>query len=103
MSAEFSDGRAASNSIEVSTASRGDDGLTMARAHGFDVAIVDVKLPDTSGVDLIPVSYTHLDVYKRQMPGRTIRPVQSVRTVHAASVERRAPSPPTGGSSSCAA
>lgn len=54
MSAEFSDGRAASNSIEVSTASRGDDGLTMARAHGFDVAIVDVKLPDTSGVDLIP-------------------------------------------------
>jgi signal transduction histidine kinase/FixJ family two-component response regulator len=54
MSAELSDGRAASNSIEVSTASRGDDGLAMARARGFDVAIVDVKLPDTSGVDLIP-------------------------------------------------
>jgi PAS domain S-box-containing protein len=54
MSAELSDGRAASNTIEVSTASRGDDGLAMARARGFDVAIVDVKLPDTSGVDLIP-------------------------------------------------
>ena len=54
MSAELSDGRAASNSIEVSTASRGDDGLAMAQAQGFDVAIVDVKLPDTSGVDLIP-------------------------------------------------
>jgi PAS domain S-box-containing protein len=54
MTAELSDGRAASNTIEVSTASRGDDGLAMARVHGFDVAIVDVKLPDTSGVDLIP-------------------------------------------------
>jgi PAS domain S-box-containing protein len=54
MSAEFSDGRAASNTIEVVTASRGDDGLELARAQGFDVAIVDVKLPDTSGVDLIP-------------------------------------------------
>src|SRR5580700_1589500 len=54
MSAELSDGRAASNTIEVVTASRGDEGLAIARAQGFDVAIVDVKLPDTSGVDLIP-------------------------------------------------
>ncbi len=54
MSAELSDGRAASNTIEVVTASRGDEGLAEARAHGFDVAIVDVKLPDTSGVLLIP-------------------------------------------------
>jgi PAS domain S-box-containing protein len=54
MSAELSDGRSASNSIEVVTASRGDEGLAIARTQGFDVAIVDVKLPDTSGVDLIP-------------------------------------------------
>jgi PAS domain S-box-containing protein len=54
MSAELSDGRAAANSMEVTTASRGDEGLAIARARGFDVAIVDVKLPDTSGVDLIP-------------------------------------------------
>ncbi|HLK38580.1 MAG TPA: response regulator, partial [Polyangiaceae bacterium] len=54
MSAELSDGRAASNSIEVITASRGDEGLGIARSRGFDVAIVDVKLPDASGVDLIP-------------------------------------------------
>lgn len=40
--------------IEVVTAARGDDGLAVARARGFDVAIVDVKLPDASGVDLIP-------------------------------------------------
>jgi PAS domain S-box-containing protein len=40
--------------IEVVTAARGDEGLAMARARGFDVAIVDVKLPDASGVDLIP-------------------------------------------------
>ncbi len=54
MAAELADGRAAVNSIEVVTASRGDEGLAIARARGFDVAIVDVKLPDTSGVDLIP-------------------------------------------------
>jgi len=53
MAAEFA-GRVASNSIEVVTASRGDEGLSVARLRGFDVAIVDVKLPDTSGVDLIP-------------------------------------------------
>jgi len=53
MSAELSDGRAASNTLEVVTASRGDDGLAIARTRGFDVAIVDVKLPDASGVDLI--------------------------------------------------
>ena len=54
MSAELSDGTAASRSIEVVTASRGDEGLAMAQARGFDVAIVDVKLPDASGVELIP-------------------------------------------------
>jgi signal transduction histidine kinase len=53
MTAELSDGRASSR-IEVITASRGDEGLAIARSRGFDVAIVDVKLPDTSGVDLIP-------------------------------------------------
>ncbi len=54
MSAELSDGRAASSAFEVVTASRGDEGLVVARTRGFDVAIVDVKLPDASGVDLIP-------------------------------------------------
>lgn len=37
----------------VVTASRGKEALDIARADGFDVAIVDVKLPDASGVDLI--------------------------------------------------
>ena len=54
MTAELSDGTVASRSIEVITASRADEGLAIARAQGFDVAIVDVKLPDASGVDLIP-------------------------------------------------
>jgi PAS domain S-box-containing protein len=54
MSAELSNGSAAAKSIDVTTASRGDEGLAIARSRGFDVAIVDVKLPDTSGVDLIP-------------------------------------------------
>ena len=39
--------------LEVRTASRGAHALELARGEGFDVAIVDVKLPDTSGVDLI--------------------------------------------------
>jgi len=47
-SGEFAAGR-----FETVTASRGADALAIARARGVDVAIVDVKLPDTSGVDLI--------------------------------------------------
>jgi len=39
--------------LEVDIAERGADALDHARAHGFDVALVDVKLPDGSGVDLI--------------------------------------------------
>jgi two-component system, NtrC family, sensor histidine kinase HydH len=39
--------------LEVVTASRGEEALAIARSQGFDVAIVDVKLPDTSGVELI--------------------------------------------------
>jgi PAS domain S-box-containing protein len=54
MSAERSDGKAASQTLEVVTASRADEGLAIAQGQGFDVAIVDVKLPDASGVDLIP-------------------------------------------------
>jgi PAS domain S-box-containing protein len=38
---------------EVVLAYSGHDGLAAARAHGFDVAVLDVKLPDASGVDLI--------------------------------------------------
>jgi PAS domain S-box-containing protein len=49
--ADSSDRRGAP--MEVVTASRGSEGLEVARASGFDVAIVDVKLPDASGVDLI--------------------------------------------------
>jgi PAS domain S-box-containing protein len=53
MSADLSDGRAAPHRVEVVTASRGDEGLAIAESSGFDVAIVDMKLPDASGVDLI--------------------------------------------------
>ena len=53
MSAEMNDGRAPAHRVEVVTASRGEEGLDVARTQGFDVAIVDVKLPDASGVDLI--------------------------------------------------
>ncbi len=40
--------------MEVTVLDRGGRALEVARARGFDVAIVDVKLPDFSGVDLLP-------------------------------------------------
>jgi PAS domain S-box-containing protein len=39
--------------VEVALAPDGQAGLAAARRDGFDVAVVDVKLPDASGVDLI--------------------------------------------------
>ena len=39
--------------VEVSLAPDGASGLEQARRDGFDVAVVDIKLPDGSGVDLI--------------------------------------------------
>ena len=39
--------------VEVSLAPDAQRGLAAARARGFEVAVVDVKLPDASGVDLI--------------------------------------------------
>ena len=39
--------------FDVVTASNGAEALQIAAKQGFDVAIVDVKLPDASGVDLI--------------------------------------------------
>lgn len=39
--------------VDVRLAGDGNQGLTRAKAEGFDVAVVDVKLPDASGVDLI--------------------------------------------------
>src|SRR6185503_2500616 len=39
--------------VQVSCVQEGQSGVRAASREGFDVAIVDVKLPDTSGVDLI--------------------------------------------------
>ena len=41
------------DALEVGVAESGASALEHARANGFDVALVDVKLPDASGVDLI--------------------------------------------------
>ncbi len=40
--------------VDVTVLSTGAQALEHVRLHGFDVAIVDVKLPDGSGVDLLP-------------------------------------------------
>src|SRR4029079_13522232 len=39
--------------VEVVLAPDGQRGLAAAKKDGFDVAVVDIKLPDSSGVDLI--------------------------------------------------
>jgi PAS domain S-box-containing protein len=39
--------------VQVTLAADGQRGLKAAQRDGFDVAVVDVKLPDASGVDLI--------------------------------------------------
>jgi signal transduction histidine kinase len=39
--------------LSVVTAARGSEAIAVAQKEGFDVAIVDVKLPDVSGIDLI--------------------------------------------------
>lgn len=39
--------------VEVALAQDGKEGLAAARRDGFDVAVVDVKLPDASGLELI--------------------------------------------------
>jgi PAS domain S-box-containing protein len=41
-------------SFDVTVRGSGEHALAFAKSHGFDVAIVDVKLPDTSGVELLP-------------------------------------------------
>jgi signal transduction histidine kinase len=40
--------------IEITVLGSGALALALAKTHGFDVAVVDVKLPDLSGVDLLP-------------------------------------------------
>ena len=44
---------AAELDVEVALARDGKEGLAAARRDGFDVAVVDVKLPDASGLELI--------------------------------------------------
>ena len=39
--------------VSVTCAPEGQSGVRAAEREGFDVAIVDVKLPDATGVDLI--------------------------------------------------
>ena len=72
--------------VVADTAARGEQD---ARLHRPDILVVDLGLPDRDGLNVItsvrlwspvpiivPVSYTHLDVYKRQaskMPSRIVK------------------------------
>ena len=47
----------------------GEEGLRLCREHAPDIIMTDIKMPLMDGLTFIPVSYTHLDVYKRQISG----------------------------------
>ena len=63
----------------------GAEGLDKALKFVPDIIISDIMMPEKDGITMtedlranmatshIPVSYTHLDVYKRQMYGRVNR------------------------------
>ena len=50
------------------TADTGLDVLTLSLIHIFNISIAASMLPSASVKAFLPVSYTHLDVYKRQVP-----------------------------------
>ena len=47
-------------------AASGDEALAQIARLKPDLVLLDLQMPGLSGFDVIPVSYTHLDVYKRQ-------------------------------------
>ena len=52
-------------------ANNGRDGLRLIQELKPDIALVDITMPLMDGIQMVesaraPVSYTHLDVYKRQ-------------------------------------
>ena len=54
----------AEESYEVTTATRGDDGLALAQKKDFDVVITDLKLPGMDGLELI----RHLHELRPRIP-----------------------------------
>jgi DNA-binding response OmpR family regulator len=56
---------------EVRTAATGEEGLTLARDHRFDVVILDLGLPDIDGLDVCREIRTFSDVYIIILTGRT--------------------------------
>ena len=56
-----------SNGYEVVQFDNAIDALELMKKEMPSLAIFDLMLPKMSGIDA--VSYTHLDVYKRQVPG----------------------------------
>ena len=56
---------------QVTTAATGEEGLALARAHRFDVVILDLGLPDIDGLDVCREIRTFSDVYIIILTGRT--------------------------------
>jgi PAS domain S-box-containing protein len=63
--------------IEVDVVGRAEAALSIARERGFDVAIVDVKLPDESGVEL-------LSRLREAVPGAEVILITGYATIDAA-------------------
>ena len=54
--------------IDVYVAKSATNAVRLLEKIKFDVVMTDIKMPGMNGIE--PVSYTHLDVYKRQPGGR---------------------------------
>ena len=54
-------------------ASDGFEALAVLEQRTVHLILMDVMMPRMDGFSAIPVSYTHLDVYKRQASGRAFR------------------------------
>ena len=54
------------NHYTVDSCLDGEEALLCLSMTEYDAAILDIMMPKKNGLD-VPVSYTHLDVYKRQV------------------------------------
>jgi two-component system cell cycle response regulator CtrA len=67
--------------FSICTSTLGEDGLEMARAYDFDLILLDIGLPDMSGVDVLRALRSARVVTPVMMISGTIETASKVRTL----------------------